>query len=221
MEGMLLERLERHGVIPVLAVERPERAIGLADALVAGGLPIAEITFRTSGAADAIRRLWAERPGVLVGAGTVITQETVVRARDAGAQFLVTPGLNPNVVKKAHDLGMVIMPGIQTPSELEEALELGCKVVKLFPAEVSGGVRLIQALAGPYRHTGVRFVPTGGVSAGNLASYLAEDTVIAVGGTWIARKDDVSEGRWADITERCREAAGMVAEVRGPAQPER
>lgn len=209
-----LELLGMHGVVPVLAIERPETALGLADALAGGGLPVAEVTFRTAAAAEAMRTLRRERPGLLLGAGTVLTVENVEAARAAGARFLVAPGLNPVVVRKAREVGLPMIPGIQTASELEQALELGCRVLKVFPAELAGGVGLIKALSGPYGHTGVRFLPTGGVNPTNLASYLEVESVLAVGGTWIAKKDAIREEKWDTITATCREAVGIVSRTR-------
>ncbi len=213
--GEVLHKLSLHGVIPVLAIERPDRVLGLADALMAGGLPVAEITFRTDHAAEAMRLLRRARQSMLLGAGTVLTVEQAEEARDAGAQFLVAPGLQPAVVRRAGELGLPVIPGVFTPSELEHALSLGVNVLKVFPAEIGGGVKLIQALSGPYRHTGVRFVPTGGVTPANLEAYLREETVLAVGGTWIARKEDISQEKWGDVTARCEEACAIVRRVRG------
>ncbi len=211
----VFEKLARHAVIPVITVERPERVLGLADALIAGGLPVAEIAFRTDAAAEAIRILRRARPSMLIGAGTVLSLAQVETARDCGAQFLVAPGLNREVVLRAQELGLPMIPGIFTPTELEEALSLGAEVLKVFPAEAGGGVRFIQALAGPYRQSGVRFVPTGGVTAANLEAYLREDIVLAVGGSWVAKKDDIAQERWAEVTKRCEEARAIVARVRG------
>jgi 2-dehydro-3-deoxyphosphogluconate aldolase/(4S)-4-hydroxy-2-oxoglutarate aldolase len=210
----VLERIESHGVIPVLAVERPSSVSALGEALRAGGLPIAEVTFRTPTAAEVLSVFRRDFPGIVLGAGTVLTPEDAERAKESGAQFLVAPGLNPEVIRAARDLGLPMVPGIQTPSELERALVLGCRVLKIFPAEVAGGVALVKALSGPYGHTEVRFVPTGGVSPANLESYLSVPAVLAVGGTWIARKDDISGGSWDTIRERCREAVGIVGRVR-------
>jgi 2-dehydro-3-deoxyphosphogluconate aldolase/(4S)-4-hydroxy-2-oxoglutarate aldolase len=132
-----------------------------------------------------------------------------------GARFGVAPGLNPQIVQQARRLGLPFIPGVCTASEVEEALDLDCRIVKFFPAELAGGVKMIEALWGPYAHTGVRFVPTGGATAGNLASYLRLPAVLAVGGTWIAKKDDLAGGRWAEIRQRCREAVEIVRRVRG------
>lgn len=211
----VLDRVAELGVVPVIAIDSPDHALPLADALLTGGLPVVEITFRTAAAAEVIRILAAQRPDLIVGAGTVLTPETVKVAKDAGARFAVSPGLNPRVVQAAHDLQLPFVPGIANPSDIEAGLELGCKLLKFFPAEALGGIKLISALSAPYKHTGVRFMPTGGVSTANLEDYLKVGTVAAVGGTWIAKKEDIAEGRWDIIAQRCRDALAVVASVRG------
>ncbi len=212
-----METISRCGIIPVIAIESVDAALPLADALVAGGLPIVEITFRTAAAAEAIRRIASQRPEVLVGAGTVLSVENLETARACGARFGVAPGLNPQAVCRAKELGMPFVPGVATPSEIEQGLSLGCTVLKFFPAEALGGLSTLKALAGPYAHTGVRFVPTGGVSEKNLEAYAALKSVAAVGGTWIAKPEDIAEGRWPEITARCRRALEIVARARGGA----
>ena len=211
----VLDRVAQLGVVPVIAIDHVEHALPLADALIAGGLPIVEITFRTAAAAAVISLLAKERPSLLVGAGTVLTPETVQTAVESGAQFAVAPGLNPRVVLAAQELKLPFVPGVANPSDIEAGLELGCKLLKFFPAEALGGVKLLEALSAPYKHTGVRFMPTGGATPANLSSYLKIDTVAAVGGTWIAKKEDMAEGRWELIAQRCREACAMVKAVRG------
>jgi 2-dehydro-3-deoxyphosphogluconate aldolase/(4S)-4-hydroxy-2-oxoglutarate aldolase len=211
----VLDRVAEFGVVPVIAIDCVAHALPLADALIAGGLPVVEITFRTAAAAEVIRILAKERPALIVGAGTVLTPETVQIARDAGALFAVAPGLNPRVVQAAKELTLPFVPGIANPSDIEAGLELGCKLLKFFPAEALGGTKLLSALSAPYKHTGVRFMPTGGASPSNLESYLRIDTVAAVGGTWIAKKEEMAEGKWDVITQRCREARAIVAAVRG------
>jgi len=213
--GSILERIARYGVVPVIAVESPQVAVPLADALLEGGLGVVEITFRTSAAAQVIQEISRERPELLVGAGTVLTAANLDAAKASGARFAVAPGLNPDIVTRAKEIGLPFVPGVATPGEIERGLSLGCTLLKFFPAEALGGVAMIEALAAPYRHTGVRFVPMGGINAGNLESYLALDAVAAVGGTWIAKKDDLAAGRWDDITRRCKAAVEIVARVRG------
>jgi 2-dehydro-3-deoxyphosphogluconate aldolase/(4S)-4-hydroxy-2-oxoglutarate aldolase len=191
-----------------------DAAIPLADALLAGGLPVAEITFRTAAAAAVIRKISKERPQLVVGAGTVLTLANLEAAQASGAAFAVAPGLNPQIVARAQQIGLPFMPGVATPSDIETGLALGCKLLKFFPAEALGGVAMLGALSAPYKHTGVRFMPTGGVSPGNLESYLKLDTVATVGGTWIAKKEDLAAGKWADIRARCQAAVAAVAKAR-------
>ncbi len=213
----IFAEVARFGVVPVIAIESVEAALPLADALLEGGLPVAEITFRTAAAAEVIEQIARHRPGLLVGAGTVLSEDNVRAAKAAGARFAVAPGLNPAVVQHAARAGLPFAPGICTPSEIEQALELGCRIVKFFPAEPSGGVEMLKALAAPYSHTGVCFMPTGGVNPGNLETYLSIKAVAAVGGTWIAKPDDLAAGRWQAIRDRCREAVAIVRRVRGVA----
>lgn len=212
----ILNRVAALGVVPVIAIEKVEDALPLADALLQGGLPIVEITFRTAAAAEVIRRIAQERPQLVVGAGTVLTPANLEAAKASGAAFAVAPGLNPQIVKQAQQMGLPFVPGVATPSDIEQGLALGCKLLKFFPAEALGGVPMIEALSAPYKHTGVRFMPTGGVNTGNLEAYLKLDTVAAVGGTWIAKKDDLTAGKWDDIRQRCKAALEIVAKARGP-----
>jgi 2-dehydro-3-deoxyphosphogluconate aldolase / (4S)-4-hydroxy-2-oxoglutarate aldolase len=213
----VFSEIARWGVVPVIAIDSVEAALPLADALLEGGLGVVEITFRTEAAAEVIARLVAERPQLLVGAGTVLTEANVRAAKAAGARFAVAPGLNPTTVRCAQEAGLPFAPGICTPSEIEVALGLGCGVTKFFPAEPWGGVEILKAIAAPYAHTGVRFMPTGGVNAANLESYLYFKAVTAVGGTWIARPEDLAGGKWHTIRDRCKTAVEIVRKVRGPA----
>jgi 2-dehydro-3-deoxyphosphogluconate aldolase/(4S)-4-hydroxy-2-oxoglutarate aldolase len=202
------------GIVPVIALEQAKDAAPLADALLSGGIPLVEITFRTAAALEAIRSLTRERPGLLVGAGTVLTKENLQSAVQAGARFAVAPGLNPALVRFAAELGIAFIPGVATPSEVEQALSLGCYTLKFFPAELLGGVAMLNALFAPYGHTGVKFIPTGGVTPSNLESYLNCKAVAAVGGTWLAKKDDVAQGNWDGIRNQCAAAVETVRRVR-------
>jgi 2-dehydro-3-deoxyphosphogluconate aldolase / (4S)-4-hydroxy-2-oxoglutarate aldolase len=210
----ILDRVARYGIVPVIAIEKVEAALPLADALLEGGLPVVEITFRTAAAAEVIRKLSQERPQLVVGAGTVLTAANLEAARSSGATFAVAPGLNPEIVKHARQLGLPFVPGVATPTDIEQGLALGCQLLKFFPAEALGGVAMLEALSAPYKHTGVRFVPTGGVSPANLESYLKLDTVAAVGGTWLARKEDLAAGKWAEVRARCQAALATVTKAR-------
>jgi 2-dehydro-3-deoxyphosphogluconate aldolase / (4S)-4-hydroxy-2-oxoglutarate aldolase len=211
----ILDRIARYGVVPVVTVDKVEDAIPLADALLEGGLPVIEVTFRTAAAAEVIRALAQERPQMMVGAGTVLTVANVEAARANQAAFAVAPGLNPQIVKRAQALGLPFIPGVATPTDIDQGLLLGCKLLKFYPAEALGGPGMMEALLPPFKHTGVRFMPSGGVSPANLECYLKLDTVAAVGGTWIAKNEDLAAGRWDDIRKRCKAALEIVAKARG------
>jgi len=197
-------RLTELRLVPVVTIDAAADAAGLAGALAAGGLPIAEITFRTDAAAEAIGAIRAARPDVLVGAGTVLDAATVDRALDAGAEFIVAPGLNTSMVQRCLERGVAVVPGVATPTDIEAALALGLRLLKFFPAEALGGPAYLSAMSAPYR--GLRFMPTGGINPGNLASYVALPSVIAVGGTWIATADAIRNQRWDEITGLATEA---------------
>ncbi len=195
-------------IVPVVTIDDAADAPGLAGALADGGLPIAEITFRTDAAAEAIAAIKAARPDVLVGAGTVLGAATVDRALEAGAEFIVAPGFNPSMVVVAQARGVAVIPGVVTPSEIEAAMSLGLRVLKFFPAEVSGGSAYLSAVRATY--PGVRFMPSGGVNVGNVASYLALPNVIAAGGTWIATADAIRDHRWDEISRLAAEAVAVA-----------
>jgi 2-dehydro-3-deoxyphosphogluconate aldolase/(4S)-4-hydroxy-2-oxoglutarate aldolase len=210
----VLERVAHYGVVPVMAIDNVEAALPLANALLQGGLPVVEVTFRTAAAAEVIRKLAHECPALLVGAGTVLTPANLQAAKDSGAAFAVAPGLNPEIVKQAQALGLPFVPGVATATEIEAGLTLGCKLLKFFPAEALGGVPMLEALSAPFKHTGVRFMPTGGVDPANLETYLRLETVAAIGGSWIARREDLARGHWDDIRNRCRAALETVSKAR-------
>lgn len=214
MSEAIFSRIAKLGIVPVVTIEKTEAAIPLADALLDGGLPVVEITFRTAAAAEVIRKIAKERPKLMAGAGTVLTTANLEAAKAAGAAFAVAPGLNPQIVKQAQSIGLPFVPGIATPSEIELGLSLGCKYLKFFPAEALGGVAMLETLSAPYKHTGLRFAPSGGVNPGNLQSYLNLETVAAVGGTWIAKKEDLANGKWDEIRTRCKTALEIVHKAR-------
>ena len=197
----VLERIRTVGLVPVIKLNDPESALPLGRALVAGGIPVAEITFRTAAAEEAIRRLAADLPELLVGAGTVLTVEQARIAVDAGARFLVSPALNPDVVAVAIDMGIPVVPGVSGPDGVDRALRLGLEAVKLFPAEATGGLRMLDALSGPYDT--MNFIPTGGIDAANAGEYLKRKNVIAVGGTWMAAPALIEGADWAVIEAQC------------------
>jgi 2-dehydro-3-deoxyphosphogluconate aldolase/(4S)-4-hydroxy-2-oxoglutarate aldolase len=199
--------------ISVVVLDTAEHAEPLAEALLAGGLDIMEITFRTAAAEESIQRIAARFPEILLGAGTLLEKKQVKRAKKAGAVFGLAPGLNPETVKAAKEAGLLFAPGVITPSEVEQALSLGCKLLKFFPAEAAGGVNMLKSLAGPYAHTGVKFVPTGGITSSNLVKYLKLPVVAAIGGSWMVDKALINEGKWDEITRLTQEALEAAAAV--------
>lgn len=208
----ILRQIGSIGIVPVVVLNKAADAVPLAESLVSGGLPCAEVTFRTDAAEESIRAIAKNFPQMLVGAGTVLTTEQVDRALDAGAKFIVSPGLNPKVVEHCMKKGVPITPGIMTPTELEVALGFGLDVVKFFPAENAGGLKMIKAMSAPY--TMMRFMPTGGITAANVREYLACDKILACGGSWMVKSDLVSAGNFAEIERLSREASAIVRETR-------
>lgn len=209
----VLEEISKIGIVPVIALDDAKDAEPLAKALVEGGIPCAEVTFRTACAADVIKIMTTKYPELLVGAGTVLTTEQVDRAVEAGAKFIVSPGLNPKVVKYCVDKGIPVTPGTSNPSDVEQAIELGLEVVKFFPAEQAGGIAMIKAMAAPY--TMVKFMPTGGINAKNLADYLSCDKILCCGGSWMVKGDMIKAGEFDKITAMTKEAVAKVKEIRG------
>jgi 2-dehydro-3-deoxyphosphogluconate aldolase/(4S)-4-hydroxy-2-oxoglutarate aldolase len=211
----VLEAIGRHGIVPVVVIDDDASAPALMEALSDGGLPVAEFTFRTEAAVAAIRRAVAAHPDALVGAGSVSDPGQVDAAVDAGARFIVSAGLDEEVVERALSRGVAALPGCATASELMRARRLGLDCVKFFPAEQLGGLRMLQAVAAPF--PGLRFVPTGGVDAANAAEYLAEPRVLAVGGSWMVKTDLLRAAEWATVTRLAREAVDVVAQARARA----
>lgn len=200
----LLNRIHDIGIVPVIAIDDADKAVDLARALVKGGLPVAEVTFRTEAAEEAIRAIVKEVPTMIVGAGTVLTKEQADRAIDAGVNFIVSPGFNPVITKYVLDRGVCMLPGTATAGEMEQAMMMGLDVVKFFPAEQNGGVAKLKALAGPYKT--LKWMPTGGVNTDNLTDYLSFPQVLACGGTWMVKKDLIEAGKWDEITDICKKA---------------
>lgn len=209
----VLEKIQKTGIIPVVVINDVKDAEPLAKALIEGGLPCAEVTFRTEAAEESIRIMHEKFPKMLVGAGTILTTDQVDRAVAAGAEFIVSPGIDEKVVKHCIERGICITPGTCNPTNVELALKNGVEVVKFFPAEPAGGLKYIKAMAAPY--TGVKFMPTGGISASNVRDYLAYDRIIACGGSWMCFGDLIKAGDFDRITELTREAAAIVKELRG------
>lgn len=212
MMKTLEERFYDYAVVPVVVLNDADDAVPLADALIKGGLPCAEVTFRTDAAEESIRRICESFPDMLVGAGTVLTTEQVERAHKAGAKFIVSPGFDPEIIDCCISIGLPVLPGCITPSEIAQAVKRGLKVVKFFPAEQSGGVAMIKAMAAPYSM--VKFMPTGGISTKNLADYLSCDKILCCGGSWMVKEDLIKSGSFDKITDMTREATALASSIR-------
>ena len=208
----LFARIRNIGIVPVIKLESPKDALPLGKALVDGGLLAAEITFRTQAAAESIAALRKAFPELLTGAGTVLTIAQAEAAIASGASFIVTPGFNPRIVDFCLEKGMPVIPGVNSPSQVEQGLERGLSLLKFFPAEASGGVKMLKALHGPYAD--VSFVPTGGIDASNVESYLQLSYVAAIGGTWMVKEDLIASGLYDRIASLCREAVELVRRCR-------
>ena len=201
------------GVVPVIAIERASDAVALADALLEGGLPVAEITFRTEAAADVLAAMRDARPELCIGAGTILDRPSLERAVAAGARFGLAPGYDPDIVDAAKAADLPFCPGIMTPTDLTLAAARGVRLAKFFPAGVAGGPKALSGISAPFAHLGIRFIPTGGVTEATIGDWLAIRQVIAVGGTWIAKTEDIREGRFADIAKNARAAVGIAKEA--------
>lgn len=199
-----LDEILKQPVLPVLAIENPERAVPLARALMDGGLDTLEVTFRTQAAAESIRRIRREVPDLHVGAGTLITREQALSALDCGVEFGLAPGLDPKIIQLFHERGVPFMPGVMTPSDMQRGIEVGCFCQKFFPAETSGGVPQLKAMIAPFKSFNLRFCPTGGITLANLKSYLAVPEVFIVGGSWLATPQQIADAHWAQITDQVR-----------------
>jgi 2-dehydro-3-deoxyphosphogluconate aldolase/(4S)-4-hydroxy-2-oxoglutarate aldolase len=204
----VLKQIARVRLVPMIVLDKVEYAGPLADALVAGGLPVAEVTFRAAAAEESIRAM-AQRGDLLVGAGTVLTVDQADRAIDAGARFIVSPGTNPKVVDYCLERSVTVAPGVATPTDIELAMSLGVTTLKFFPAETMGGVKALKALSGPYRE--VRFIPTGGINQENLPRYLELPCVVACGGSWLAPRNLLAEGRFDAIRRLAQQAVELLA----------
>jgi 2-dehydro-3-deoxyphosphogluconate aldolase / (4S)-4-hydroxy-2-oxoglutarate aldolase len=207
-----MKQITQTRLVPVAVIDNAEDAVPLATALHEAGVDVIEVTFRTEAAPEAIRRIRREFPDMLVGAGTLLDVYQVEQALEAGAKFGVSPGISESVVMKALSLDLPFMPGVMTPSDVEKGLSLGCRLLKFFPAETAGGIPMLKALAGPYGHTGVKFIPLGGVNIDNARSYLDLPMVAAIGGSWFLDRKLVAARNWKRISELTREAVEMARE---------
>ncbi|MBQ3659405.1 MAG: bifunctional 4-hydroxy-2-oxoglutarate aldolase/2-dehydro-3-deoxy-phosphogluconate aldolase [Bacteroidales bacterium] len=209
----MMQQLKKIGIIPGVVLNDAKDALPLAEALCKGGLPCAEVTFRTAAAEESIKQMAKAFPQMIVGAGTVLTCEQADRAIGAGAKFVVSPGFNPKVTEHVLKRGVPMTPGVCTPTEIEAALQFDLDVLKFFPAEPSGGLKMIKALAAPY--VGLQFMPTGGINAEIVKDYLKYDRIVACGGSWMVSGKMIQEGKFDEIENLVREAADIVKEIRG------
>jgi 2-dehydro-3-deoxyphosphogluconate aldolase / (4S)-4-hydroxy-2-oxoglutarate aldolase len=210
----LRAKLHHAGVLAVLVIEDALYAVPVARALLAGGVQGLELTLRTPAALEAVKLIRAEVPEMMVGVGTILTPGQVGQALEAGAAFGVAPGMNPRVVREARQVGLPFAPGVCTPTDIEMALEEECLLLKLFPAEPSGGLAYLKTIAAPFAHLGVGFIPLGGLGPSNAESYLREPSVVALGGSWLASRQIINQKKWDVITENAREAMNMVERAR-------
>jgi len=210
----IYSRINDAGVIAVLVIDDDANAVPLAKALVKGGINVMELTLRTASALDSLRAIKDEVPEMLAGIGTILTTKQIDKVVAAGAAFGVAPGLNRQIVEYAQDKGLPFGPGIMTPSDIEQGLELGCKTLKFFPAESSGGLNHLKSMVAPYAHTGIDFIPLGGLNANNMSIYLASPLILALGGSWIAKRNLIVSQDWNQIETNAREAHQIVAQVR-------
>jgi len=204
----VIKKIEQYKIIPVITIENDKKAIPLGEALLKGGLPIAEITFRTEQALNSIKILKENFPEILIGAGTILKVEQIQSAYDAGAEFIVSPGFNPTTVDYCLKNDIIIIPGVNNPSFIEWGLEKGLNLFKFFPAELSGGIKMLQAFAGPF--SDVKFIPTGGINEINLIDYLRQENVIACGGSWLVKKKLIEQGKFGEITELVKKALDLI-----------
>ncbi|MCK9589206.1 MAG: bifunctional 4-hydroxy-2-oxoglutarate aldolase/2-dehydro-3-deoxy-phosphogluconate aldolase [Terrimicrobiaceae bacterium] len=213
-DSELATRIESFGVIAVLVVDRADDAIPLARALLDGGVGVMELALRTSAAPDALKSIRASVPGMIVGVGTILTPAQVQAAKEAGAAFGVAPGTNGNVLAAARAAGLSFAPGIATPSDIETALDFECRMLKFFPSEPSGGLAYLKNIAAPYAHLGLKYIPLGGVNEKNMAAYLGDPIIGALGGSWLAPRDLIKAADWSAITARCAAAAEIIKSTR-------
>lgn len=210
----LAKKISQAGIVAVLVVEKVESAVALARALLAGGVTTMELTLRTPTALDSLRAIRAEVPEMVAGVGTILTPKQLEQAKEAGAAFGVAPGFNARVLEAARDAKFSFAPGILTPTDIEAALEYDCQLLKLFPAEISGGLPYLKNISAPYQHLGLKFIPLGGLNVKNMAAYLSDPLVAALGGSWLAPKELINAGEWSKITDLASEAVSIIASTR-------
>lgn len=215
MSEQLYKRIGRCGLVATITLDNAANAVSLAKALLAGGMDVMELTLRTESAYDALAAIKRDVPEILAGVGTVLRIDQLEKVAEIGADFAVSPGMNPKIVEHASRIGMPFAPGICTPSDIEQAIALGCKVLKLFPAEPCGGIKYLQSMAAPYAHLGLKYIPLGGINKNNLSDYLASDMILAAGGSWIAPRAVIDACDWDTITENTKQAIELINKIRG------
>lgn len=211
----IISKLWKSSIIAVLIVDELENAVPLAKALLKGGVDAIELTLRTPVAWDAAKAIMEEVPEMTVGLGTVLTVEQVKKAVEIGVDFAVAPGCNPRILKAAQEHGLSFAPGIMTPTDIEMALEYGCRILKYFPAETSGGMKNLNSLSAPYQYLGLSFIPLGGVNISNAKSYLESDKICAIGGSWVAKQHLIQNKDWETITKNAQEIRALINQIRG------
>lgn len=209
-DPQLADTIQKTGIVAVLIVDREDDAVPLARALLAGGVNVMELTLRTPAALGALKKIRAEIPEMIAGVGTILTLDQLAETVAAGAAFGVAPGVNPRILTAAREAGLPFAPGVCTPTDMELAIENGCQLLKFFPAEPMGGLAYLKAAAAPYLHLGVKFVPLGGINGKNMASYLADPLISAIGGSWLAPKDLIAAKDWAGITALAKGAVEVI-----------
>ena len=215
MSEQIYKRIGRCGLVATITLDNAANAVSLAKALLAGGMDVMELTLRTESAYDALAAIKQDVPEILAGVGTVLRIDQLEKVAELGADFAVAPGMNPEIVEHAARIGMPFAPGICTPSDIERAIALGCKVLKLFPAESCGGIKYLQSMAAPYTHLGLKYIPLGGINQNNLSEYLTHDLVLAAGGSWLAPRDAIESCDWGTITENTKQAMELINKIRG------
>ena len=214
-DNNLYKKIFDSGIIAVLVIDNPNKAVKLATCLLENGINAIELTLRTETAVESLQAIRENVPDMTAGIGTVLRPEQIDTIVDNGAEFAVAPGLNPEVIKQARKRGLCFAPGIVTPSDIECAVELGCDVLKFFPAEPSGGIKYLKSMAGPYNHLGLKYIPLGGLNAANMRDYLESNLVAAIGGSWIASRNLIAGEDWKQISTNAKEASSIVKELRG------
>jgi len=214
MTPELIQKIDNAGIIAVLIIDELKHAVPLAKALLAGGVDTIELTLRTPAALEAAKAIKKEVPKITLGFGTVLTLDQVKAVVDVGADFAVSPGCNPKIISEAFKLGLSFAPGIMTPTDIEIAIQEGCRILKFFPAATSGGIKHLQSMAAPYNYLGLKFIPLGGCNMENARTYLESDLITAIGGTWVAKRNLIQTENWTTITNNAKEIRNLITEIR-------